>query len=129
LEAAWDTEIRRGSQRGTEGKRIDFSANCSGSFGDAFWQVAPVYSVTKAGLNTLTMLLAEEVRGSGVLVNAVCPATDLGKGGRPVTEEMVKKQSLLLSKSHKFLLTKEAEAVIVSNRHYCKQHKNARSVP
>jgi hypothetical protein len=40
--------------------------------------------------------LAEEVRGSGVLVNAVCPATDLGKGGRPVTEEMMKKTRLTI---------------------------------
>jgi NAD(P)-dependent dehydrogenase (short-subunit alcohol dehydrogenase family) len=50
----------------------------------------PAYSVSKAGLNALTRLLAGELRGDGVLVNAVCPgwvATDMGgSGGRPVAE-------------------------------------------
>lgn len=50
----------------------------------------PAYSVTKAGLNALTRMLAAELRGEGVLVNAVCPgwvATDMGgAGGRPVAE-------------------------------------------
>jgi NAD(P)-dependent dehydrogenase (short-subunit alcohol dehydrogenase family) len=48
----------------------------------------PAYSVSKAALNALTRVLAGELRGSGVLVNAVCPgwvATDMGgPGGRPV---------------------------------------------
>lgn len=49
----------------------------------------PAYSVSKAALNALTRLLAGELRGHGVLVNAVCPgwtATDMGGGGRPVPE-------------------------------------------
>jgi NAD(P)-dependent dehydrogenase (short-subunit alcohol dehydrogenase family) len=50
----------------------------------------PAYSVTKAGLNALTLMLADELRGDGILVNAVCPgwvATDMGgPGGRPVRE-------------------------------------------
>ncbi|GIG71332.1 SDR family NAD(P)-dependent oxidoreductase [Phytomonospora endophytica] len=50
----------------------------------------PAYAVTKAGLNALTRMLAAELRGEGVLVNAVCPgwvATDMGgAGGRPVAE-------------------------------------------
>lgn len=50
----------------------------------------PAYSVTKAGLNALTRILAAELRPAGVLVNAVCPgwtATDMGGyGGRPVAE-------------------------------------------
>lgn len=49
----------------------------------------PAYSVSKAGLNALTRLLAAELEGDGVLVNAVCPgwtATDMGGGGRPVAE-------------------------------------------
>jgi NAD(P)-dependent dehydrogenase (short-subunit alcohol dehydrogenase family) len=50
----------------------------------------PAYSVSKAALNALTRVLADELRSDGVLVNAVCPgwtATDMGgRGGRPVTE-------------------------------------------
>jgi NAD(P)-dependent dehydrogenase (short-subunit alcohol dehydrogenase family) len=51
---------------------------------------APAYSTSKATLNALTCVLAAELRGAGVLVNAVCPgwvATDMGgPGGRPVAQ-------------------------------------------
>ncbi|MER9407317.1 SDR family NAD(P)-dependent oxidoreductase [Mesorhizobium caraganae] len=51
---------------------------------------APAYSTTKATLNALTCILAAELRGAGVLVNAICPgwvATDMGgPGGRPVAQ-------------------------------------------
>ncbi len=50
----------------------------------------PAYSTTKAALNALTCVLAGELRGTGILVNAVCPgwtATDMGgSGGRPVAQ-------------------------------------------
>jgi NAD(P)-dependent dehydrogenase (short-subunit alcohol dehydrogenase family) len=48
----------------------------------------PAYSISKAALNALTRVLAGELAGDRVLVNAVCPgwtATDMGgPGGRPV---------------------------------------------
>jgi NAD(P)-dependent dehydrogenase (short-subunit alcohol dehydrogenase family) len=50
----------------------------------------PAYSTSKAALNALTRVLAAELRGDRVLVNAICPgwvATDMGgHGGRPVAE-------------------------------------------
>jgi NAD(P)-dependent dehydrogenase (short-subunit alcohol dehydrogenase family) len=50
----------------------------------------PAYRTSKAALNTLTRMLAAELRSDGVLVNSVCPgwvATDMGgPGGRPVRE-------------------------------------------
>ncbi len=49
----------------------------------------PGYGLSKAALNALTIKLADELRHEGILVNAVCPgwvATDMGGGGRPVSE-------------------------------------------
>jgi NAD(P)-dependent dehydrogenase (short-subunit alcohol dehydrogenase family) len=49
---------------------------------------APAYSISKAALNALTLMLADALRRDRVLVNAVCPgwvATDMGgPGGRSV---------------------------------------------
>jgi NAD(P)-dependent dehydrogenase (short-subunit alcohol dehydrogenase family) len=50
----------------------------------------PAYSTSKSALNALTRIVADELRGSNILVNAVCPgwvATEMGgAGGRPVAE-------------------------------------------
>lgn len=50
----------------------------------------PAYAITKAALNALTRILAAELHGDRILVNAICPgwvATDMGgPGGRPVSE-------------------------------------------
>lgn len=50
----------------------------------------PAYATSKAALNALTRMLADELRAEKVLVNACCPgwiATDMGgEGGGPVSE-------------------------------------------
>lgn len=50
----------------------------------------PAYSISKAAVNALTRMLADELRGDRILVNSVCPgwvATDMGgSGGRPVAD-------------------------------------------
>jgi NAD(P)-dependent dehydrogenase (short-subunit alcohol dehydrogenase family) len=51
---------------------------------------APAYRASKLALNGLTLMLADELRDTGILVNAVCPgwvATDMGgRGGRPIPD-------------------------------------------
>ena len=52
---------------------------------------SPGYRVSKTALNALTRILASELRGSGILVNCVCPGwvqTDMGspRAPRPVEE-------------------------------------------
>jgi NAD(P)-dependent dehydrogenase (short-subunit alcohol dehydrogenase family) len=52
---------------------------------------SPAYRVSKAGLNALTRILSSELRGSGILVNAVCPGwvqTEMGgtRASRPVED-------------------------------------------
>jgi NAD(P)-dependent dehydrogenase (short-subunit alcohol dehydrogenase family) len=69
--------------------RIVNVSSGSGSLAD-MGAGTPAYSVSKAALNALTRILAAELRGDRVLVNAVCPGwveTDMGgPGGRPVAE-------------------------------------------
>src|SRR5579862_702327 len=50
----------------------------------------PAYRVSKAGLNALTRIFANELAGTGVLVNSVCPGwvrTDMGGPSAPRTVE------------------------------------------
>ncbi len=49
---------------------------------------SPAYRLSKAALNALTIMLAAELAGSGVLVNAACPGwvrTDMGGASAPRT--------------------------------------------
>jgi NAD(P)-dependent dehydrogenase (short-subunit alcohol dehydrogenase family) len=75
--------------RRSPGARIVNVSSEAGSLADMGSGV-PAYRVTKAALNALTRVLAAELRGQPILVNAVCPgwvATDMGgAGGRPVAE-------------------------------------------
>jgi NAD(P)-dependent dehydrogenase (short-subunit alcohol dehydrogenase family) len=74
-------------RRSAHGRIVNVSSG-SGSLSEMS-AGTPAYSVSKAGLNALTRILAAEVRNDRILVNAICPGwtdTDMGQGGRPVSE-------------------------------------------
>ena len=56
------------------GRVVNVSSG-AGSFGGGLWPAAPAYSVSKAALNALTVVLADRVRGTNVKVNAADPGT------------------------------------------------------
>lgn len=53
--------------------RIVMVTSGTGCFSNGLFTGAPAYSLSKAALNALTVLLAEETKDQGVLVNAVNP--------------------------------------------------------
>jgi NAD(P)-dependent dehydrogenase (short-subunit alcohol dehydrogenase family) len=53
---------------------------------------SPAYRISKTLLNAVTVMMAKELRGSGILVNAVCPGwtrTDLGGPEAPLSPQEV----------------------------------------
>lgn len=75
-------------RRGTSPRIVNVSSEAGSltTMGDS----SPAYSVSKAALNAVTRMLADELKRDRILVNAVCPgwvATDMGgTGGRPIPE-------------------------------------------
>jgi NAD(P)-dependent dehydrogenase (short-subunit alcohol dehydrogenase family) len=76
-------------QRGGYGRIVNVSSGM-GALED-MGGGSPGYRISKTALNALTRILASELRGSGILVNSVCPGwvqTDMGGSSapRPVEE-------------------------------------------
>jgi NAD(P)-dependent dehydrogenase (short-subunit alcohol dehydrogenase family) len=60
------------------------------SMGSDYYPLAPSYRLSKVGLNGLTTLLAKELQGSNILVNAYSPGwmkTDMGGSDAPFTAD------------------------------------------
>ncbi len=74
--------------RRRRGRIVNVSSE-AGSLASMGASMAP-YNVSKAALNAITRVLAADLKGTGILVNAVCPgwvATDMGGAGAPRTPE------------------------------------------
>lgn len=94
-----------GMRRRRHGRIVNVSST-AGSFADmsapgAFDDFdASAYSVSKAALNALTVLLARDVRGENVLVNSMCPGwvrTDMGGQRAPLSPEQGADTALFLA--------------------------------
>jgi len=69
------------------GRIVNVSSR-SGTF-SATWANAPAYGVSKAALNMLTLQLAHDLQGTGVLLNACCPGWVRTRMGGPEAERSV----------------------------------------
>ncbi|HEY9656617.1 MAG TPA: SDR family NAD(P)-dependent oxidoreductase, partial [Crinalium sp.] len=60
------------------------------TLGSDYYPLAPSYRLSKVGLNGLTVLLAKELQGTNILVNAYSPGwmkTDMGGSDAPFTAD------------------------------------------
>ena len=60
------------------------------AMGSDYYPLAPSYRLSKVGLNGLTVILAKELQGSDILVNAYSPGwlqTDMGGSNAPFTAD------------------------------------------
>lgn len=69
------------------GRIVNVSSR-SGTFAST-WSNAPAYGVSKAALNMLTFQLANELKGSGILVNACCPGWVRTEMGGPDADKSI----------------------------------------
>jgi NAD(P)-dependent dehydrogenase (short-subunit alcohol dehydrogenase family) len=76
LLGAWRTcrAFLPGMLAGDWGRIVNVSSG-AGSFASGLWAAAPAYSVSKAGLNALTVVLADRLHSTNIKVNAVDPGT------------------------------------------------------
>jgi NAD(P)-dependent dehydrogenase (short-subunit alcohol dehydrogenase family) len=77
-------------KRNNYGRIVDVSSGAGALSEMSGSLYAPAYSISKTALNALTIMLASELRGSNILVNAVCPGwvrTDMGGTSAPRSVE------------------------------------------
>lgn len=77
-------------KRNNYGRIVNVSSGAGAIADIADSTYAPAYSISKTALNALTIMLATELRGTNILVNAVCPGwvrTDMGGSGAPRSVE------------------------------------------
>jgi NAD(P)-dependent dehydrogenase (short-subunit alcohol dehydrogenase family) len=76
-------------RRGGRGRIVNMTSGL-GALSEGMSGGYPAYRISKTGLNALTANLASELRGEGILVNAVDPGwvrTDMGGPGAPLSPE------------------------------------------
>jgi NAD(P)-dependent dehydrogenase (short-subunit alcohol dehydrogenase family) len=67
-----------------QGSRVVMMSSGAGAYCDSVSDWAPIYSLSKTGLNAVTRQLAKVLEPKGILINAACPGwvkTDMGGEG------------------------------------------------